>query len=148
MFGNAVDLARDQVYGNVLDLAGGRTAVNSAAFDLGAFQYDSAGRDDRVAAYFGIVHDDGAHAYEHFITKFTAMYNGVVADGDIVADDGLGFLVSGVDDDTILDVDLIADADAVDIAAYDGIEPDAGLVTDLDISDHGGIGGDKAIISQ
>ena len=76
------------------------------------------------------------------------MYNGVVADGDIVADDGLGFLVSGVDDDTILDVDFTADADAVDIAAYDGIEPDAGPVTDLDISDHGGIGGDKAIISK
>jgi len=67
MFRYSIDLARDEVYGNVLDLAGGDTSVDGAALYLRTFQHDSAGCNDGIAADFGIVHDDGAHANEDFI---------------------------------------------------------------------------------
>jgi len=59
----AVDLARDQVHGDIFYLTGRDAAINGAAFDLGPFQHYGAGRDDSVAANLGIVHDDGAHTY-------------------------------------------------------------------------------------
>lgn len=148
MFCYSVDLACDQVYGNVLDLAGGGAAIDGATFDLGAFQHDGAGCDDGIAADLGIIHDDGAHADEDLIAKLATMYDGVMADGDVVADDGLGFLVGGVYDDAVLYVDLIADADAVDVAADDGVEPDACFVAYFDVSNYGCIGGDEAVFSK
>jgi len=67
MFRYTVDLARDEVYRDILDLAGRYATVDSAALDLGAFKYDSAGCDDGIAADFGIVHDDSAHAYKDLV---------------------------------------------------------------------------------
>jgi hypothetical protein len=148
MFRYAVDLARDKVYRDVLDLAGGNASVDGAALDLRAFQHNSAGCDDGVAADLGIVHDDGAHADENFIAEFAAVYDSVVTDGDVVANKGLGLLVSGVYDHAVLYVYFIADADAVDVAAYDGIEPDTYIIADLDVSYHSSIRGDKAIFSK
>src|SRR6185503_6069374 len=84
-----VDLACNKVYGYVFYLFGGDAAIDGAAFDLGAFEHDGACSDDGVAADLCIVHDDSAHSDEHFITQRAAMYDGVMADGDVVPDDGL-----------------------------------------------------------
>lgn len=89
MFGDPVDLAGDEVYGYVLYLFSGDAAIDGAALDLSAFEYDGACGDDGIAAHLGIVHDDGAHADEHFIAQRAAVYDGVMADGDVVPDDGL-----------------------------------------------------------
>lgn len=53
-----------------------------------------------------------------------------------------------MDDDTILDIDLVADADAVDVAADDGIEPDAAFIAYFYVTDDGGIGSDKTVLSK
>lgn len=89
VFCDPVDLASDKIYGNVLYLFGGDAAIDGAAFDLSAFEYDGACSDDGVAADLCIVHDDGAHSDEDFITQRATMYDGVMADGDVVPDDGL-----------------------------------------------------------
>jgi len=148
MFGDPVDLACDEVYGYVLYLFCGDAAIDGTALDLGAFEYDGACGDDGVAADLGIVHDDGAHAHEYFITQRATMYDGVMADGDVVPDDRLGFLVGGMDDDAILDIDLVADADAVDVTTDDGIEPDAAFIAYLYVADDGGIRSDETILSE
>ncbi len=46
-------------------------------------------------------------------------------------------------DGSILQVRILADADARAVAAQDHAEPDAGVRTDLDIADQGGVGGDE-----
>ena len=89
MFGDPVDLTCDEVHGYVLYLFGRDAAVDGATFDLGAFEYDGACGDDGVAADLCIVHNDRAHSDEHFIAERAAMYDGVMADGDVVPDDGL-----------------------------------------------------------
>jgi hypothetical protein len=38
--------------------------------------------------------------------------------------------------------------DAVHIASYDGVEPDAAIVTHLYVSDNGGVRGDETIFSK
>ena len=48
-----------------------------------------------------------------------------------------------VNDAVVLDVRAFADAYVVHVAANDGAEPDARLLTDLDVSDHGRIFSDK-----
>jgi len=53
-----------------------------------------------------------------------------------------------MDDDAVLDIDLVADANAVDIAADDGVEPDAAFVAYLYVADDGGIGGDETVVSK
>lgn len=148
MFGDPVDLARDEIHRYVLYLFCGDAAIDGTALDPGAFEYDSACGDDGIAADLCIVHDDGAHADEHFIAQRAAMYDGVMADGDVVADDGPGFLVGGMDDDAVLDIDFVADADAVDVTADDGIEPDAAFIAYLYVADDGGIGSDETILAE
>jgi len=53
-----------------------------------------------------------------------------------------------MDDDAVLDIDLVADANAVDVAADDGIEPDAAFIAYLYVADDGGIGGDETTFSK
>jgi len=148
MFGDPVDLACDEVYGYVLYLFCGDAAIDGAALDLGAFEYDGACGDNGIAADLCIVHDDGAHTDEYFITQRAAMYDGVMTDGDVVPDDRLGFLVGGMDYDAILDIDLVANANAVDVTADDGIEPDAAFIAYLYVADDGGIGSYETIFSK
>ena len=76
------------------------------------------------------------------------MYDGIVTDGNVVADEGFGLLVSGMYDHAVLYIDFITDADTVDVATYDGVKPDTRFVADLNISHHSGIRGDKAIFSK
>jgi hypothetical protein len=76
------------------------------------------------------------------------MNDGIVTDGHAIFDSNTCFLISAMDDHSILDVDLVADADAVDITPHDRVEPDAAFIADLDIPDHGGIRCDKTIFSK
>jgi hypothetical protein len=71
-----------------------------------------------------------------------------VANGYLIADGNAGFLVGAVNDHAILDIHLVADRNAVDVAPYHSIEPDAAFVTHLYISYDRGIGSDKTILSE
>jgi hypothetical protein len=76
------------------------------------------------------------------------MYDGIVADGNIVPDNRLRFLIGGMYHYAILDIYLVADADTVDVASYDGIEPDAAFIANLYVAYDGGIGRDETILSK
>src|ERR1700743_704354 len=65
--GYAVYLAGDEVYRDILDLPGGRTAINGPFFYPGALEYHSPRGNDGIAADLGIIHDDGPHANQHFV---------------------------------------------------------------------------------
>lgn len=71
-----------------------------------------------------------------------------MSDAHIVSDGGRIFFVSTVDDSIVLDVDTVADADAIYIATDHGIEPYAAMVAHAHIANNGGIGGNEYIFTK
>jgi hypothetical protein len=76
------------------------------------------------------------------------MNNGVMADGDIIAEDSLRTLISTMDYGSILHIHLIAHSDAIYIASHYSIEPKAAIVASYHISHNGSIGSNKAVLAK
>ena len=76
------------------------------------------------------------------------MNNGRMSYAHIVTNAGWIFFVGTVDDGIVLDVDPVADADAIDIATDHGIEPDAAMVAHPHIANNGGIGCNEYIFTK
>ena len=93
-----------------------------------------------MAAHHGIVHYDGAHADQYIVVHLAAVYDGIVPDRYVVANNGFGFLKSGVDDGAILHVHLIAHPDAVYIAPHHRVEPEAAIIARYHIANDRSIG--------
>lgn len=146
--GDAFDLSGDEVRRDILDLAGGYAAIDGAGFYFHAFEDDGSGSDDGIFSDFRVIHNDRAHADEHAFLNSATVHYGVMTDGYVVADGDPGFFIGTMDDDAILDIHLVADADAVDIAADDGIEPDAAVIAHLHVSHDGSVRRDKTIFSK
>jgi hypothetical protein len=107
---------------------------NRVLGDQGAGGDDGAGSDD------GAVEDDGAHADEAAGFDFAAVEDGVVAHGDVVADVDAVLFFHAVEDAVVLNIGVVADADLVDVAAEDGVHPDAGVFAENDVADElGGV---------
>ena len=70
-----------------------------------------------------------------------------MSDGHHVADMRRTGVVSDVDAGTVLDISAVADGNRCHVAAYDGIEPDAALVTHRDITDDGCILAEITVLS-
>lgn len=148
MFGDSFDLAGDELCRDVFDLPRGAAAVNGARFDFRAFEDHRAGGDYRVLADLGVVHDDSAHADEDLVVEGASVYNGIVAYRNVVTDVYAGLFVGTVEDHAVLDIHPLADKYAIDIASYDGIEPDATFVTYFYVSDDRGVRSNEAILSK
>ena len=129
-------------------LAGGHSGVDMPGFAAGIFQHNGAGGDQAVLFHHGVIHDDGAHADEHIIFQGATVYDGAVADGNVIPDNGGGALIGAVDDRTILDIDLVADPDAVHVAADDALEPEAAVVSGDDVAYDGGVLGKVAVVPE
>lgn len=134
-----VDLAADQVGGDILYLPRGDAPVNGPGLYFGAFQHDGPGGNDGIAPDLGVVHNNGAHADQDLVMDRASMHDRVVPDGHIITDDGLCLLIRAVEYGPILYIDFIADPDTVDVAADDGIEPDAAVVSHDHIAYYSGI---------
>ena len=75
-----------------------------------------------------VVEDNGTDADEHLVLYDAAVYGGVVAYGDQFADvDGVQ-VAHSVENRAVLNIGARADADGVDVAANDGVHPDAGVL--------------------
>src|SRR5260221_507850 len=82
----------------------------------------------------------GGHADEAAAADELAVDDGAVADDHVVFDDVRDAGVA-VNDGLVLDVDAAADGDGGDVAANDGVEPDAGLAAHLHVADDGAVVG-------
>ena len=115
---------------------------------------DSLGQDDRASCYDSsfadddIIHHDGSHADEGVVTDMAAVERDIVPDGDIVADLDRGLLIEGVEDGAVLDIDVVADADGIDVTAEDGVEPDTAALPEDDISDDGSVDSEEAVLTD
>ncbi len=93
------------------------------------------GGDDGARSDDDAVEDDGAHADEAAGFNGAAVEDGVVAYGDIVANVDAVLFFHAVEDAVVLNVGIVADADLVDVAAENGVHPDAGVFTENDVAD-------------
>jgi hypothetical protein len=76
-----------------------------------------------------------------------AMYNGIVSDGYIIANQRFCFLIGAMNYCTILHIHFITHTDAVHISPYYRIEPDAAGFTHNYIAYYGGIRRYETIIA-
>ena len=100
--------------------------------------HDRSGRHDTSLPDHTVVHDDGAHADKHIVLDGAAVYDGVVAYAHIVAHHGREFLVGAMDGGVVLNVDLVAEGDAVHIAAHDAAVPKATAVAAFELANYNG----------
>lgn len=76
-------------------------------------------------------------------TDVASVKSDVVSDRHIFADLYGGFLIECVEDGAVLYVDAVGDANGVDIAAYDGVEPYRAVASDDDVADDRCVGCDE-----
>ena len=71
-----------------------------------------------------------------------------MADGNVVADYCFRFLISTVNNHTILDIHFISDPYAVYVSPDNSVEPDAAVFSHHDVPDDSGIGRDVYIFTE
>ena len=109
------------------------TSEPSGIFHAG--RDDGLGSDEALLANRGSVENDRAHADEAFITDGAGVDDGAVADGHPVADE-TGEIIREVNHGVVLDVGVMTDDDAVDVAPEHGVVPDAGEISERHITEH------------
>src|SRR5471032_1817796 len=83
------------------------------------------------------------HTDEGAVLYLAGMQQRHVADGDVAADRGHQAARRDMHDRAVLEVGVLADADARTVTAQDDAEPDAGVGSDLDVADQGRIRRDE-----
>ena len=69
--------------------------------------------------------------------KGTAMHDGMVTDGDIIADGGSKPLVGAMNTGPILDIHFVPDTDKVYIPAHDTVKPYGAIIAHQDFTSPG-----------
>ena len=120
---------------------------------------ERAGRDFRSLRHQRLRADDGlfaddraiqnhrAHADERFVADGAGVDDGGVADGDPVADDARK-IVREVQHGVVLDIRVVADDDAVDVAAQHRAIPHAGMRAERHVANDDGGLGDEDIFAE
>lgn len=122
--------------------------VDTAWLDDGLTQDDRARGDDGALPNDRVIKYHGAHTDKRAMADLGAMDRYVMTDRHIVANLNGRFLIQGMKDGTILDIDPIADADGIDVAAKDGAKPDTASLANLDITDDGRVIREKRILAD
>jgi hypothetical protein len=127
--------------------------IRQQAFNFGRGSHDQALRgdvdslgdqgssaNDTVFFDHNPVHDDGSHANQHSIMNRASMEDRMMAHGDVIAKgEGVG-IMRDVQQAEVLNIGPMANADTIDVSAYDGMKPDARFRSDDHIADdHGGV---------
>src|SRR5215218_10186627 len=112
---------------------------------MSSFQYHSASRYNTVTLYYTAVHYDRPHPNEYIIVERTTMHQSIMPNAYIVANVGCVLLVCAMDTGAILHIHLIAHFYVVHIAANNGIEPDATLITHLHIAGNGSVRSNETV---
>jgi hypothetical protein len=122
--------------------------VYASGLYYGVFQNNSACGYNGMTTNHCIVHHDGTHSHQHIIFDCASVYNGQVTNAYTITNDGAGFFVCAVDNYAILNIDLIADPDGIYIPPDNCVEPDTALISNDYVANNGGIGGDKAVLTE
>src|SRR5690606_30138573 len=131
----------------MLQKPGRVTRINGARRNLRPLCNNRTRRYNRTFAHYRAIHDDSAHANQHVIVYRTAVNNGVMTDGYMIADNGFEFLISTMDHHTVLNIGMMPDLNAVYIASYHGVEPYGTVISHFNITNQCGIRSDPAMFA-
>lgn len=95
----------------------------------------------------GAIENGCTHADKTFVANCAGVNDGGMADRDIVSKNA-GVVVGEVEDGVVLNIAVVTDNDAIDIAAKDGIVPDAGMVTERHVTEDDGGRGDINVLAN
>ncbi len=133
----------------------GRAAhIEVAALQCFARRYQAAGAQHHVVFNHGAIHHHGTHADENTVADAATVQHGLMAHGDIVADQQWkavwveGACVSDMQHRAVLNTAARADADTVHVATYHHQRPDGTVVADIDVTQHHGAWVDKDLLAQ
>ncbi len=108
--------------------------------NLDVFADDTTGRHERPLADNAAVEQHGVTTDQCVTLHVTVFHDSGVADGNVVVE---LCQMRNVDNGVVLNRGAGADSDGSVIAAKDGSEPDAGFLTDFNVADKDGGGGDE-----
>ncbi len=103
--------------------------------------------DETFAPHNGAVQNYRSHSYEHPVLDFTGVHDGPMPDGDPIAH-LTGVFIREVQDGIVLNVGVVPDTNPVNIPAQNRPVPDAGVLSQSDISHHCGIARNKNVAAQ
>src|SRR5690606_25939197 len=86
------------------------------------------------------------HSNQDIIMNGATMDNGIMSNRHIISYIGGRFLIGGMYDSTILNIDLVSDLNIMHISSYDCIEPNTTLFSNGDLAYDGCVFCDIAII--
>jgi hypothetical protein len=115
---------------------------------VGSFQYYCTCGYQTIGLDHSVVHDDSTHADEDIVVQSAAVYDGAVADGDIVTYVNRGLLVGTMDNRTILNVDFVAYPDEMHVASDHRLKPNTAIIAHHNISDDSRIFGQVAVSTK
>jgi hypothetical protein len=98
--------------------------------------------------HYCIVHHNGAHTNEYIIMNGAAMHNGIMPDGNIIADRCSVFLVSAMDAGSVLHIYFVTQLNKIHIATQHRVEPETAIITGNHIANDSGIGGNEAVVAE
>ncbi len=129
--------------GQVAHVARGATEPELSRLHDLARREKTAGTEHCAVLDHATVHDDGAHSNERLTLEPAAVDDALMANEHVVADERAESATRHMNDGPVLDIGARADADAVDVAASNTVEPEARALADLHIADHVRAGRDE-----
>jgi hypothetical protein len=82
------------------------------------------------------------------VLNSTAMHNGIVGNGNVVADHQPGPLIGAMQHGPILDVGVVADGNGMHISPHNGIKPYRAIVAHLNLAHYNGAIGYVTIFTK
>ena len=109
---------------------------------------DCPGGDPGILTDLGTIENDRSNPDQRTIPNATAMDDGAMPDGDLVAEDRRKATCRNVQRHLILDIRAFADADPLDITAQYGSIKNTRIGADLDVSDDNRAGRDPDAVMK
>ena len=103
------------------------------------FQYHRTRCNQHIRLDHGVVHHNRAHANQYIIVQNAAMYQRIVSDADIVANDGFRPFVRAMNHRPILNIDPIANPNPIHVGPNDRLKPKTTIIATNYIANNGGL---------
>jgi hypothetical protein len=120
---------------------GWNSGINEAGFKVHVFGYDCACTYNNAGFYKGMVHYNGPHTNKYIGMNGATVKDGAVSDRHAVSDGCWGKLVGAMNEGMVLNIYIIAYANAVNVSTNHRMEPKGAMVSANDVSGDDGARG-------
>lgn len=134
--------------GNRFEQSGRIPSIDRTGGDNGVLGHNSASRNNTSSSDYRPVHNNSAHANQHFIFDCASMHHRIMRNGNVIANGSLMTLIRTMNDCAILNIAAITKRNGIDIATNDRIEPNGAVAAHSDLTNNGSVFGEPAIVAK